>query len=249
MDFKGLTFNTSGGVAWSPDTEELAFAADDGSGNVDIYRVRRDGGAPTRVTVTPGTDVIPMWSPDGRTIGYTRAAGGETQVWTIASGGGVPAKVSFDEGVNQLSYFSPEGKRIAYMTVRSDGTYDVRVNDVGRQEPGRPILHSEKAAYPLGWSKDGKYVVAWKAGSDRSTVAALAADGSEQFAIGESVDEPDGRGYFINLNAKGQPFADVIYPGGVHAFQYGDNNTEVRVVHVADLLQASAASARAGGGR
>jgi len=45
LDLKGLSFNASGGVAWSPDTEELAFAADDGSGNVDIYRVSARGGA------------------------------------------------------------------------------------------------------------------------------------------------------------------------------------------------------------
>ncbi len=249
LDLKGLAYNASGGVSWSPDAKELAFAADDGSGNIDIYRVPREGGAPTRVTVTPGTDVIPLWSPDGRTIGYTRAAGGETQVWTIPSGGGVPTKVSFEEGVNQLSYFSPEGGRIAYMTVRSDGTYDVKVNKVGRQEPGHAIFHSDKGTYPLGWSKDGKYVVAWKMGGEQSTVAALAADGSEQFTIGESVDEPDGKGYFIDLTDRGRPFADVIYPGGIHAFQYGDNTTDVMVVRVADLLEASAAGARAGGGR
>jgi Tol biopolymer transport system component len=216
MDLKGLTFNASGGVSWSPDAEDLAFAADDGSGNVDIYRARREGGAPTRVTVTPGTDVIPIWSPDGRNIGYTRAAAGETQVWTIPSGGGVPTKVSSEDGANQLSYFSPEGRRIAYMTVLPDGTYDVKVKEMGRQGPGRLILHSDRGAYPMGWSKDGRYVIAWKLDGERSKVAALAADGSEQFLIGESVDEPDGRGYFIDLNTRGLP-SPTSSPGGIHA--------------------------------
>jgi Tol biopolymer transport system component len=249
VDLKGLTFNASGGVAWSPNADELAFAADDGSGNVDIYRAKREGGAPARVTVTPGTDVIPFWSPDGRTIGYTRAAGGETQVWAIPSGGGVPSKVSLEDSVNQLSCFSPEGQRVAYMTVRSDGAYDLKVSDLGQQKPGRPIYHSEKGVYPLGWSKDGKYVAAWKMGSDESSILAVAADGTEHFTIGDAEDEPDGRGYFINLTPRGRAFADLVYPGGTHAFQYGDNTTDVYVVHVADLLRASVTGARAGGAR
>ena len=249
VDLRGLRFNPSGGVSWSPDSGHLAFAADDGSGNVDIYRIPREGGAPARVTVAPGTDVIPLWSRDGRTIAYTRAAAGETQVWAIPSMGGVPQKISSGEDVNQLSHFSPDGRWIAYMTVRRDGAYDVTLGATGGREPSRKIHHSEKAVYPLGWSEDSRFVVAWAVGGEGSSVLALAADGTEQFLVGEAVDEPDGKGYFVDFTPKGRPFLPVVHPGGVQAFQYGDNTTDVYVVQVSDLLQASAAAAQAAGGR
>ena len=60
-----------GPAAWSPDAGELAFSALKGSREHALYRVRRNGGAPTRIAscrprVDSGCELD--WSPDGRTL-------------------------------------------------------------------------------------------------------------------------------------------------------------------------------------
>ncbi len=65
---------------WSPDGSRIAFTSNrtnepDGNVNTDIWTadIARAGKpfAPRRVTDNPGTDGTPIWSPDGRTIGFT----------------------------------------------------------------------------------------------------------------------------------------------------------------------------------
>jgi len=51
------------GPCWSPSGEHIAFASNR-DGELDIYRVSADGGAPTRLTQTKGADWLPRWIPE-----------------------------------------------------------------------------------------------------------------------------------------------------------------------------------------
>lgn len=61
--------------AWSPDGQWLAFASWDGIDPGWIWKVPASGGAPRKVTLTPGEYIHPSWSPDGTEILATRGAG------------------------------------------------------------------------------------------------------------------------------------------------------------------------------
>jgi dipeptidyl aminopeptidase/acylaminoacyl peptidase len=96
-------------IKWSPDGTQLAFVSNrtedpDKNRNDDIYIIEAKKGAVMRqLTTWKGTDASPQWSPDGKTIAYTRsssedafnmydqnvlctinAAGGEPKFWTVA---------------------------------------------------------------------------------------------------------------------------------------------------------------------
>src|SRR4029078_9595204 len=54
---------------WSPDGQWISFVSKR-DGNSEIYRMRRDGSAQTRMTDSPAFDGFASWSPDGKWIVY-----------------------------------------------------------------------------------------------------------------------------------------------------------------------------------
>jgi dipeptidyl aminopeptidase/acylaminoacyl peptidase len=128
------------GVAWSPDGQWLAYAANPGpeadvSNVADIWVVRPEGGAPRRLTRGLGPAGQPAWAPDGRRIAYVghdnacRQAT-NAQVWVVGLDGGDPECLTkgFDRHVGHhvLSdtrahpsagglTWTPDGARIFFM--------------------------------------------------------------------------------------------------------------------------------------
>jgi dipeptidyl aminopeptidase/acylaminoacyl peptidase len=122
--------------AWSPDGARIAFTSNrtnepDGNVNTDIWtaEVARAGKpfAPRRVTDNPGTDATPIWSPDGRTIGFTTQLDPKL-FWyasahlAVAPSGGGASRV-LTEALDRFFYkpkFSPDGREI-YAAYEHDG--------------------------------------------------------------------------------------------------------------------------------
>ena len=59
--------------AWSPDGRRIAFMSPVpfGSENYEIFVINVDGSGLTRLTDSPGGDILPVWSPDGKKIVFT----------------------------------------------------------------------------------------------------------------------------------------------------------------------------------
>ena len=237
LDLPGLTVNSDAGLSWSPDAEQIAFAADDGTGNVDIYRVGRDGAGLSRVTVTPGVDIIPSWSPDGRTLAFTRCAGGETQVWAIPATGGIAKQITFGDGVDQSAVWSPDSRDIAFISAQIDGSYEVHVAAVASPGPSFKISGGESLELPVTWSADGERVLVWRKQGELSTLYSVARDGSDEVCIGEEPWETYLKKHYVPLNAEGLKYRDVLYPRGIHAYEDGESISDVYVLRVAELLR------------
>jgi Tol biopolymer transport system component len=62
-----LIYPGKGSVSWSPTGSHIVFSAaltnDESTANYDIYIIAVDGSGLTRLTIEPGNDVEPAWSP------------------------------------------------------------------------------------------------------------------------------------------------------------------------------------------
>ena len=223
-------------ICWSPDASQLAFAADDGTGNVDIYRVDIEGGKPARVTITPGLDTGPSWSPDGRTIAYSRLADGETQIWTISATGGIPQQLTEHAGVNEVPVWADDSDHVAYVSLNPDWEFEVWVTSVSDRASGRRILEAGEYNIPRAWSKDGSEVLVRQRMDDRTVLSAIPLDGTKIHKVAErGKDEAE---HFWLLKKHGEKYRDQVYPGGVMAFADGEEVSNIVTLRVPDLTEA-----------
>jgi len=166
-----------------------------------IWIVPIEGGAPRALT-TGVRDTTPRWSPDGRTLGFLRAA--ETagrampQVFALDMTGGESARLTaMPEGVSSFSW-SPDGKRLAVGSYVTDPT--TSVTDPGRPKPSdarivtRATFRADGAGF-LERGRRGRVFVVNLAEAGSSTGRLL---GQGRFNDREPVWSPDGsRLYFI----------------------------------------------------
>jgi tricorn protease len=107
---------------FSPDGTVLAFSANF-DGNVDVYTIPVEGGAPKRLTWHPSPDVVRGFTPDGKSILFSSArnvfTNRYTQFFTVPLEGGMPEQLPIPNGVQAC--FSPDGKFVAY-TPLADAT-------------------------------------------------------------------------------------------------------------------------------
>jgi len=85
---------------WSPDGRKIAFVsrrqrcpgvADDRlayvCGNAEIYVMNADGTGQRNLTRNPARDGHPVWSPDGKTIGFVANRGGNRDIYVMSADG------------------------------------------------------------------------------------------------------------------------------------------------------------------
>jgi Tol biopolymer transport system component len=223
-------------MSWSPDSREIALAAGDGAGNVDIYRVSRDGAAPLRVTVSPGMDMAPTWSPDGRSIGYTRVAGGETHVWVIPATGGNPRRISEGGDVTQMVVWADDSQTIAYQVMTEESRHQIWTTRLDSEEPATLVAQSDVLVWPVAWSADGEEVLLWRVRDQTSVLCAARKDGSGEQDLGE-IEKGNLFSFAVALNPAGERYRDRIYKSGQYVFTDGESKAEVCAVRVVGLLE------------
>ena len=64
-------YPNASGPTWSPDGNQIAFAADGLEGALDIYIMDANGGNVTNITNHAYADFVPAWSPDGNQIAFS----------------------------------------------------------------------------------------------------------------------------------------------------------------------------------
>ena len=115
---------SQGSPAWSPDGRHIAFDSAENSG-AQIYVIAADGGAPRKITVTPGENVVPSWSRDGRYVYFSSDRNGDFQVWKCLAETG-------ETRANAASQVTQNGGFRAFESV--DGNYLFYAK--GRGKPG-----------------------------------------------------------------------------------------------------------------
>lgn len=139
-------------AAWSPNGREVVFVERVEDNKAALFRVRRDGSGLRRVMPGLESDVYgPSWSPDGRTIAFTRWHDSQESIWTVRANGSRLRHVA-DKG--RWPDWSPDGRRIIFtdglgvLTIAPDGSRRRRVTP--------PIL--EENTSQATYSPDGRRI-------------------------------------------------------------------------------------------
>ena len=89
----------------APDGDSLAF-----TWRGDLWTASIEGGEATRMTIHPGEDRSPAFSPDGKTIYFVSNRSGWDQIHAMPSGGGAARQITFDSNPKTLLEATADGE-------------------------------------------------------------------------------------------------------------------------------------------
>jgi tricorn protease len=123
----------------------------------DLWRVSREGGAAQRLTVGPGVETSPVFSPDGSLIAFTGEYDGNVDVFVIPAKGGEPQRLTWHPSPDVVLGWTPDGKEILFTSRRTAFSRFSELFTVSL-EGGLP----KKLPLPMGFegsfSPDGKSI-------------------------------------------------------------------------------------------
>ena len=102
-----------------PDARMLRFP-DVSSENIvfvyagDMWIVPKDGGMARRLSSPKGWEVLPKFSPDGRSIAFSGNYDGNTDVYVMATEGGQPRRLTHHSSSDAVVEWYPDGSNILY---------------------------------------------------------------------------------------------------------------------------------------
>jgi Tol biopolymer transport system component len=246
LDLKGLNLaGKSESFNWSRDGRQLAIQATDASGQTDVYRIGRDGQGLTRVTVEPGEEVEPKWSPDGRYISYTQAAGGRTEVGVIPANGGLPRVVSEPAALSEGGTWAEDSDHLAYLRIPKEGIFEIWVTSLSHPKEAKRVIEDKLMAYPVGWSRDDQQLLLVRGSGSKWFYTALSLATGQETRIGDEVILPSGKSSYVKLTAAGEKHRNFFYPGGVNVFADGEERTDLYRIQARTLLESRLAATRA----
>jgi TolB protein len=126
----------------------------------EIYIVDYDGFNPRRVTVNSSLNILPAWSPDGRSLAYTSYRQPPPAIFLAAIFEGKSSKLTGDRGQAFAPSFSPDGKRIAYsanVAGAGAGNMEIYVANVDGSGPHKITSGSASQTAPC-WSPTGQEI-------------------------------------------------------------------------------------------
>jgi Tol biopolymer transport system component len=195
--------------SFGEDAWELAISATSrrlvyrrGYSDSNIYRIElrgKDGrvGASERFIASTRYDLIPEYSPDGKTIAFTSSRSGSLEVWLCNADGSNQRQLTFMGGpLVSNSRWSPDGKMLVFDS-RKEGSSDLYLISA---DGGRPRRLTSDPGYEgeARWSQDGKHIYFHSDRSGREEVYRMPAGGGEASQVTRnggvySYESPDGR--------------------------------------------------------
>ena len=96
---------------WSPDSQTIVYRSgrDNQTG---IWISNRDDSGSIRITVG-GSDSFPAWSPDGKTIAFSRDVGGNVDIYTVSVDGSNLQRLTDAPGHDTLPVYLPNSEIIS----------------------------------------------------------------------------------------------------------------------------------------
>jgi dipeptidyl aminopeptidase/acylaminoacyl peptidase len=156
------------GYAISPDSLELAFVVNRdpvpaASTNSDIYTVPLEGGEARKITISPGADDSPLYSPDGKYLAFRSQprAGYESDRWRLlvlerATGHTANLTESLDRWVESFTW-SPDSTRL-FFTTEDRGRIGLQM--IAATGGGlRSIINGQSSLDDVQFTADGRTMI------------------------------------------------------------------------------------------
>lgn len=134
-------------AAPSPDRTRVALSSNRG-GSFDLWVMDADGRNLRRLTVDPGTEGEPVWTPDGARVIYTSTPKtGLPQLASIRLDGTDNRALTTAPGGNWLADVSPDGSKIAFVSTREGNSkiFEMALDGSG---PHRVTRGSDRESHP-----------------------------------------------------------------------------------------------------
>ena len=165
----GGLVSCSGSHGFSPDGKWFALScATPDHADRRVFIIPAGGGTPR--LLTENTGYFHSWSPDGKTILYTRGTKGGLTIFSISVDGGPETAISRGNGVDDDPDYSPDGKYIYFNTDRWGGMQIARMRPDGSQV--EQVTFDEFKNWTPHPSPDGKSIVFLSYDSSVTTHAA-----------------------------------------------------------------------------
>jgi Tol biopolymer transport system component/predicted Ser/Thr protein kinase len=175
------------------------------SGNWDIYMLSPASGDLQQLTMDPGVDAGPRWSPDGREILFYSTRSGHREIWIMPAAGGPARQVTRGEAESFYPSWSPDGRKIVK---EGDG---ISVVDAQSGEERR-LTDSSLDEHPE-WSPDGRWIAFSSKHDGASHIWRVPAVGGIPERLTKNIGfmlqwAPNGQGlYFVGV----EPNADNVW--------------------------------------
>jgi Tol biopolymer transport system component len=161
----------------------VVFMSTRETGVNEIWTMRSDGTGARRLTVNPGADQMPAWSPDGTRVVWASVRPGSParELWVMNADGSDQRRFT-DTGRNPgFPHWSPDGARIVFHAARGDGDLDIYTINADGSELRR--LTTTNSHQRPRWSPDGTRIAFtwWQttaAGTCCSRIGIMNADGT-----------------------------------------------------------------------
>jgi len=149
------------GNAWvAPDGNRLVFDVEEAGGKGDLWIRDLARGVTSRFTFDPERDFGPVWSPDGRTIVYSKIAGNSWDLFTKqATGTGEPSELLKSPENKVVMDWSKDGSWLIYASLGQETDWDLWALPMkgGAGKP-IPLARTKFAEYTATLSPDGKFL-------------------------------------------------------------------------------------------
>ena len=140
----------------SPDSRKLAIEIE--GTNHDCYVYDFASGVLSNIT-TDGVSHWPVWSPDGKNIGYRSGPMGRFRLWEVPADRSRPPEQVAATGASQSAEsYSPDGRAMAYTTAGLGAPPKVTVVSLQGDGTPRPLDDSKYAQGSPKFSPDGRWL-------------------------------------------------------------------------------------------
>jgi serine/threonine-protein kinase len=152
--------------ALSPDGTRVAVFANEQERDLWLWDVRRT--TLTRLTSTPGVDVVQVWTPDSRRLIFTsERAGVRNLFWQAADGAGAVEQLTESPHTQYPTGVSPDGRRLIFTDEFPTTGNDVMAIELDATRRVTPLVQSPFIERNGTVSPDGRWLAYEANDSDR----------------------------------------------------------------------------------
>ncbi len=209
------SWDSPGGLSWSPDSKWLAYSLSDLYFNSEIFIHAADNsGEPVNISMHPRGDYSPVWSPDGSKLAFVSVRNnGDQDIWFawLTEKDWEKTKTDWEEDEPELKKSKGKSKGVVPIQIDFDNIHErlVQVTSLPGEEGGVVIEPKGEYFYFTTTSnvKRGRdiYKIKW----DGSKISQISKDGENPFGLSLASDQNIyfvKRGMLFQLNLKsGKP--------------------------------------------